>query len=244
VERRDNIRFDIKSLSETGEFEGLASVFGNVDQGKDIVHPGAFAQTINRRKGRVPLLRGHSFPVGVAYVEESVEGLKTRGVLNLDKQNARDTYSDLKFYRDHDMPMGMSFGFDIVQGKNRDDKGIRHLRELKLHEVTLTEFPMNELAGVSDVKSLDMDSLIEMIEDHKAGRRISAETMTELRALMEHNQQIAEKLSALMLLTESPSPPEEEAAKSVDASEPAQSSDKPEDNLLLILKNFTFERNS
>jgi hypothetical protein len=180
----------------------------------------------------------------VAYVEESVEGLKTRGVLNLDKQNARDTYSDLKFYRDHDMPMGMSFGFDIVQGKNRDDKGIRHLRELKLHEVTLTEFPMNELAGVSDVKSLDMDSLIEMIEDHKAGRRISAETMTELRALMEHNQQIAEKLSALMLLTESPSPPEEEAAKSVDASEPAQSSDKPEDNLLLILKNFTFERNS
>jgi HK97 family phage prohead protease len=248
MERKDNIRFDIKSLSENGEFEGLASVFGNIDQGKDIVHPGAFSQTINRRKGRVPLLRGHAVPVGVAYVEETPDGLKTRGVLNLEKQDARDAYSDLKFYRDHDMPMGMSFGFDIIQGKQRDDKGIRHLRELKLHEVTLTEFPMNELAGVDpeSIKSVDLGSLSEMIEDYKAGRRISTETMNQLRTLMEHNQQIADKLRTLMETEESPSAePAEvvseepvEAAKSADPDEPVHPSSKSGLSLLPLTFDF------
>ena len=247
MEIKNNIRFELKELSDTGEFEGLASVFGNVDQGGDVVHPGAFKQTIMRRKGRVPLLRDHRTPVGVAYVEESADGLKARGVLNLDKDAAREVYSDLKFYREHDMPMGMSFGYDAVKKDSKD--GVRNLREVKLYEVTLTEFPMNEAAGVTAVKSSDMfDDFMAWLDEQKAGRRLSAATRSALEALMaEQNanqQRIMDQVRALLGSEDSTSEAvatAPEVAKSEAPEEPAQDSVKPEaSNLPLLLKSFKF----
>jgi HK97 family phage prohead protease len=48
---------------------------------------------------------------------------------------------------------GLSIGFDVV--RDTVANGIRHLHELKLYEVSVVTFPMNELAMVSNVKSDD-----------------------------------------------------------------------------------------
>jgi phage head maturation protease len=45
---------------------------------------------------------------------------------------------------------GLSIGYDTVRSSMKD--GTRQLLELKLFEVSLTPFPMNELATVTSVK--------------------------------------------------------------------------------------------
>lgn len=145
-------RFEIKQLNEDGTFEGLAAFFGNVDQKDDVLHAGAFRKTILERKGKFPVMRSHQVPVGIAVVDEVSEGLLSKGAINLEKQSGRDAYSDMKFYRDHGMQMGMSIGFMSIPERTEWKGEIRHLHEVKLYEVTLTEFPANEKARVLDVK--------------------------------------------------------------------------------------------
>lgn len=181
------VEFKIESITDPGEFEGLASVFRNVDLGKDIVHPGAFTKTIRDRNGRVPLMSRHEVPVGVAYVEETATGLKARGVLNLDKESAREIYSDIKFYRDHEMPMGMSIGYTAIPDKVDIKDGIRNLHEVKLFEVTLTEFPMNPEARVAAVKSAEL-------REGKAGRRQSAASQENITRAMSSMQRAMDML--------------------------------------------------
>jgi uncharacterized protein len=45
---------------------------------------------------------------------------------------------------------GLSIGYDTVRSTMKD--GVRHLHELKLYEVSVTAFPMNQLATISAVK--------------------------------------------------------------------------------------------
>ncbi|MEP7354714.1 MAG: HK97 family phage prohead protease [Acidobacteriota bacterium] len=143
-------QFEVKMVSDEGQFEGLGAVYGNVDQGGDRINTGAFTKTLKETKGRVPLLADHRIPIGAAYVTDSPSGLIVKGVLNLDKEVSRDTLSDLRFYRDNKIPYGMSIGYSTI--KSEPVNGVRVLRELKLREMSVTLFPMNEAAQVQRVK--------------------------------------------------------------------------------------------
>ena len=44
--------FELKAVGESGAFEGYAAVYGNVDQGGDMIQPGAFGKTIADRGGK------------------------------------------------------------------------------------------------------------------------------------------------------------------------------------------------
>jgi hypothetical protein len=154
IERKMVGLFELKSLSEDGTFEGAASPYGVTDLGGDIVEPGAFTKTIAERGSKVRLLDGHTIRVGIASVSETPTALMAKGRLNLGKSAGRDAYSDLKFYQENGLPMGLSIGYFPVKSE-RDEKGIRHLKEIRLHEISVTEFPMNESATVHSVKSMD-----------------------------------------------------------------------------------------
>jgi len=142
-------RMAIKSVEDSGQFIGISSVFGNVDQGGDMVMPGAFTKTIQEKGGKFPLLYSHRTNVGVSYVEEKANGLECKGFLNLDTIPGREAYSNLKMFEKHGVPFGMSFGFLPVPGKIDWKDGVRILREVKLYENTLTETPINEQARVT-----------------------------------------------------------------------------------------------
>jgi HK97 family phage prohead protease len=148
-----SLALEVKQLSDAGEFNGIASVSGNIDLGKDIMQPGAFTKTIAERGNKVRLMDNHKVRIGVATVTETPDGLATAGKINLEKQSGREAFSDLKFYRDHGLPMGMSIGYTPVK-VDYDAKGNRLLQEVKLFEVTVTELPMNERAQVLSVKSI------------------------------------------------------------------------------------------
>ena len=148
---RKDFRFQIKSLNEQGQFSGLASVYGNVDLGGDVVVPGAFQKTLADRGGEVPILFAHDTrqPVGLGKLKDTASGLLIEGQLILDVPKAREAYSLLKAR----VLKGLSIGYDTV--KSDIKAGVRYLRELKLFEISLVTVPMNEQALVTSVKAED-----------------------------------------------------------------------------------------
>jgi len=152
--------FEIKTATAEGEFEGLAATYGNEDSVGDMIEPGAFTKTLASAKDR-PLFWQHSDVVGVVRLEDSPGGLKARGRLTLAVQRAREAYALLK----DGAVRGLSIGFETIRS---DFIGsVRHLREIKLWEVSLTPLPANEFAGVTAVKSAQLDSIRAALRDFR-----------------------------------------------------------------------------
>jgi HK97 family phage prohead protease len=148
----------IKVFAEKGEFVGYASTFGNVDQGGDVILPGAYRKSL-RQKRTEPLLvyfqHDYMMPIGkIASAEEDEVGLRVSGELTPGHSLAKDVAAGMA----HGTIWGMSVGIVIPPGgAKRDDKtGIRTIKEADLKEVSLTNMPMNRAARISldSVKSM------------------------------------------------------------------------------------------
>jgi HK97 family phage prohead protease len=150
VERRD-YTFKIKGLTEEGTFQGLAAAYGNVDLGGDVIEPGAFAKSIASGKP-FPLLWQHQpdNPIGTVKVSNSRDGLYVDCRLMMSDPIAQKAHNLLK----ESVIKGLSVGYDVLQ-EHYDNAGIRHLTEVKLWEVSIVTFPMNEAAQVFSVKGRD-----------------------------------------------------------------------------------------
>ena len=144
-------RLEIKSLDDTGQFVGMAAVYNNVDLGGDLIEGGAFGKSLLDRGATTPLLWNHDTgePIGVGRLTETHGGLQVEGKLIFDDNPAaRRTYALMK----GGAITGLSIGFEtlrqVMQGS------VRHLKELRLFEVSLCAIPMNPLATVASVKTL------------------------------------------------------------------------------------------
>jgi HK97 family phage prohead protease len=151
--------------TQTGEFHGHAAVFGNVDSYKDITHSGAFKRTIENNGGIVPILDQHDMRVEIGLatqLREDEKGLAFTGKLYVSDDardelpQARAAYVKMKRRQEVGKPMGLSFGYDAVKHDRDDKSGIRHLREVKLYEISVVTFGANPLASVGYVKNLDL----------------------------------------------------------------------------------------
>jgi HK97 family phage prohead protease len=140
-------KFEVKEMGEAGSFVGLASVYGNVDLGNDVVMPGAFTKTIHE-KGEVPILWQHDprEPIGIGRISDSPDGLVIKADLALESPTAAKAYALLK----KGVLKGLSIGYDAVRDEIK--AGVRHLKEVALWEVSLVTFPMNQMANVIAVK--------------------------------------------------------------------------------------------
>ena len=138
-----------------GIFTGYGSIFGNEDQGNDIVKKGAFAKSLTQRPpSKVKMLYQHKTdePIGVfTDIYEDNKGLFVKGQLAMGTQKGREAYELLKI----GALDGMSIGFRAdpeKQGYNENKRGTRTLKEVDLMEISLVTFPMNESALIETVK--------------------------------------------------------------------------------------------
>jgi len=146
---------EIKELGEQGVFTGYGSIFGNEDQGNDIMQKGAFSKSLkNRPANKVKMLYQHKTdePIGVfEEIYEDQKGLFVKGKLAMGTQKGREAYELLKM----GALDGMSIGFRAdpeKQGYNENKRGVRTLKEVDLMEISLVTFPMNESALIETVK--------------------------------------------------------------------------------------------
>lgn len=146
----------IKSVSDTGEFEGYGSVFGVKDSYGDIVERGAFQRSLDKwnEKNQFPaLLWQHKMdePIGV-YTEmsEDESGLHVKGRLLIDDDPlAKRAHSHLKA----GSISGLSIGYTLNDYDYDSKKDAFILKDIELWEVSLVTFPANEEARISDVKT-------------------------------------------------------------------------------------------
>lgn len=146
---------EIKAENSKGIFTGYGSIFGNEDQGNDIMQKGAFTKSlINRPVSKVKMLYQHKTdePIGVfTEMYEDSKGLFVKGQLAMGTQKGREAYELLKM----GALDGMSIGFRAdpeKQGYNENKRGVRTLKEVDLMEISLVTFPMNESALIETVK--------------------------------------------------------------------------------------------
>ena len=186
--------FEIKAITDEGFIEGIASQYGNIDSGGDIVEAGAFQKSILERGDQIPILAEHNETIGIGQVWDAGTHLAVKAEIFRDEvQKAREYFALAK----RKAVKGFSIGYKPYPGKSGWDssRNARVLKEVKLYEVSLVTFPMNESALIQDVKSEDIDGdLLAIIQQHhhdfKAGRAISAATRAKLMTAVEALQSL------------------------------------------------------
>ena len=148
--------FEVKAVEDNGVFEGFGSVFGNVDSYKEVVAPGAFAESLAGWKaaGRLPpVLWQHRSgePIGpYLSMEEQAVGLHVKGQLLVDDvQRAKEARALMKAKAVN----GLSIGFVTREDSYDRVSGVRTLKKIDLWEVSVVTFPANPAAQISSVKS-------------------------------------------------------------------------------------------
>jgi HK97 family phage prohead protease len=125
-------------------FAGYAAVFDQPDRGGDVVRAGAFARSLGRGQGAVPLLWQHdpARPIGrIEYLKEDKRGLRVIGRL-VDGRAARLLRAGAV--------EGLSFGYRV---RAAHGEGPRELTDLELVEVSLVSLPMQPKARVHMVEA-------------------------------------------------------------------------------------------
>ena len=182
------VKFEVKEINEEeGTFTGYAATFSkSPDSYGDIIDKGAFSKTLKEHGKRVKILWNHNTmePIGKPIeMSEDENGLLVKGKLSLGVQRAREVLSLMK----DDVINEMSIGYDTITEKFDDAIGskVRHLKEVKLWDVSPVTFAANPEATISGIKS-ELDKLL------KSGRVLSPankskvnNAITSLQALLD-----------------------------------------------------------
>ena len=144
---------DIQTVEADGTFSGYASLFGQVDLGRDAVERGAFAPSLTKRgAGGIRMLFQHdpNQPIGAwEDIREDARGLFVKGRLALGVTKAREVW---ELMRDRALD-GLSIGFRTVRAKTEAKTGVRRILEADLWEISIVTFPMLPEARVDQVKT-------------------------------------------------------------------------------------------
>jgi uncharacterized protein len=143
-----DLHLELKSLDETGIFEGRLSVYDIVDEGGDVVERGAFTKTLSEGNRTIPLLWAHDTqqPIGTLELHDSPTALMAKGRLVLDVPKAKEAYALMKA----GALRGLSIGYKVI--KQIPGDSVRRLKELRLYEGSLVSTPMNLQAVITGVK--------------------------------------------------------------------------------------------
>lgn len=156
TKHRLDVPLKLKSIGESGEFDGYGSVFGVKDSFDDVVIPGAFSATLNtwKEKGGLPAMLWHhrlDEPIGIyTDIKEDEIGLYVKGRLLIDDDPlAKRAYAHMKA----GSLTGLSIGYLLNDWEYDREKSAFLLKEIDLWEISLVTFPSNDEARISEIKS-------------------------------------------------------------------------------------------
>ena len=177
-------RFELKSFdisAETNEMfiEGHAAIFGNKDEQQltynpnicecvlcsDVITKGSFQKTLSDRASRVAFCLNHDLEEAmgkIVEIKEDETGLFVRIRIS-------DAEPELKTKIKEGIYTEFSIGFKTIKAEfvaQADGTYVRNITEIKLYEISLVTIARNELAVITDVKSIEsvtkvLNSLIE-----------------------------------------------------------------------------------
>lgn len=136
-------------IDDDGRFAGYASLFATLDEGGDMVMPGAFAGSLSQRGAAgIRMLFQHDpkEPVGLwEAIREDALGLWVEGRLVPGVPRA----DALKALIERRAVDGLSIGFRTVRATREGKGGIRKLWQIDLWEISIVTFPMLASARIA-----------------------------------------------------------------------------------------------
>lgn len=171
--------FVTKMDEDKGIVEHVIAVMGNVDLGRDVIHPGAFTKTISERGGKIRVLDNHRTdsclsavgrPLSLQEISQAQLPLEVKakypdatGALMAETQFLMDTPEGAGiFKRIKDKAISeWSFGYDALDTdfSDREIEGkqtnIRNIRTVKLYEYSPVLFGMNPATTTLSAKSAE-----------------------------------------------------------------------------------------
>lgn len=187
---------------EEGIFSGYGAVFDNVDSGGDIIEPGAFTKTLAEGWERVKILALHNdcwLPIGRPIeLREDANGLFLSAKIS-DTSMGRD----IKVLLRDGVLNELSIGYDPIVF-DYDGDGIRHLREVKLWEVSVVTWAMNPEAVITGYKSMQETAeraraiTGDLLLDVKEGRKISNTRLKSLKDVSKSMKDAARTIDAVI----------------------------------------------
>lgn len=169
-----NMSSEIKADGEPGHIEGYGSVFNIRDRGGDIVVKGAFSASLEERMPK--MLYNHDPAKVIGMWDEAYEderGLRLRGRINMDTQQGREVYSNLKM----GALDGLSIGYRTTSAEPKANA--RMIKAADLYEVSVVSIPMNPQSTVDAVKAAEMSpsEMERRLRDAGCSRSVAAALM-------------------------------------------------------------------
>lgn len=191
-----SLKSDVIDTTDEGIVTIAISKFDVIDSYGDIVRKGAFKKTFKESGNRIKHVMDHQLRqmavVGLPmkmYEDDSHAIVVSK--LNLEKQIARDLFSDYKFFQDNGKTLEHSYMYETMKkNENNAIKG-EEIAELKMYEYSTVALGANEHTPLLDLKSLDFSD-IEKLEEflrkndvtNTKGKQIE-EIIKQIKALSE-----------------------------------------------------------
>ena len=179
---RPNVRkfanLELAGIAGDGTFSGYASVFGEVDLGRDRIERGAFLSSLVERGATgVRMLYQHdpNEPIGAwKTIREDSRGLYVEGVLADGVARAGEVRQLIR----NGALDGLSIGFRTVRARTDAKSGVRRILEADLWEISIVTFPILPSARVQNIKNARWfrDKETELV---RAMRRAARAMLTE-----------------------------------------------------------------
>ena len=155
-----------------GIVEFFASGIGNKDGVGDIVMPGAFSNSLKRRKPRVVWGHDWNHPIGkvleifevgpgdprlpIKMKAAGIGGLFVKAQFNLKSERGREAFANVVFFGDE---QEYSIGYKTLDSEFSTEKRANLLKELELFEVSPVLHGANSLTGTIAFKSADSEDV-------------------------------------------------------------------------------------
>ncbi|MGE3270268.1 MAG: HK97 family phage prohead protease [Chloroflexota bacterium] len=167
VERKIAPMYDVKVDTDRGIVEAIVSVFGNVDNGGEVVEPGFFEGSLAERMPKGVWMHDWKTPVaktleakellpGDPLLPDSLNangGAYIKAQFNLDTQRGREAFSDIKFGLVDEYSIGYKVLEDRWDTKSVPGQSIRRLVKGKWYEWSPVLVGMNDRTTTVAVKA-------------------------------------------------------------------------------------------
>lgn len=137
-----------------GALQGYGAYFSNIDHGGDVILPGAFGKTLkeNLASGKIKLVDGHdTFGTDgiIGVVTEAIEDSK--GLRITAKFSSTTRAQNVRTKVKEGVLDALSIGYTST--KDRQLADYRELQEVKLYEISVVAWPMNDKTRITGSKS-------------------------------------------------------------------------------------------
>jgi HK97 family phage prohead protease len=183
-----SLKSEVVDIAEKGIVTIAISRFGNRDSYDDIVRKGAFSKTFQEGSGRIKHVMDHQLrQMAVVGLPMKMYETDTHAIvesaLNLEKQIARDLFSDYKFFKEHGKTLEHSYMYDTI--KTNDNKEIKgeDIAELRMYEYSTVALGANPDTPLLDIKSFTFSDL-KALEEYLGKYDVSDEKAKQVEEII------------------------------------------------------------